>query len=930
MRLHALFLTLSNMKTGLNLLVSIILAACSFATHSQIITTDPAIPVATESVTVFFDATLGNGGLKDYTGDVYAHTGVLTENSSNNKDWKYAPAWGDNSAKYKMTRIGANLYSLDITPSIREYYGAPESETITHMAFVFRSADKTKEGKADGGADIFVEVFEPGLNVTIIQPDKNRLIDPGTELSFQAAASETAEISLYLNNNLVKSATATSLSHTFDFNTPGDFHIKVTATTAEESDADSLFVHVLGTQPVQARPTGVKNGINYIDDNTVQLVLHAPGKEHLFVIGDFNSWTPRTDARMIRDNQHWWITLSNLEPGEEYAYQYLVDGELYIADPYTEKVLDPNHDRWISNATYPDLKPYPSQYTSGITSVLQTAQTPYQWTNTDFTPPQKELLVIYELLVRDFTEAHDWKTLTDTLNYFTELGINAIELMPFNEFEGNESWGYNPSFYFAPDKYYGPKEDLQVFIDSCHGRGIAVIMDMTLNHSFSQSPLVQLYFNNSTFKVTPDNPWYNVDSPNQVFFWGYDFNHESAATQEFVDRVNSHWLTEYKIDGFRFDFTKGFTNTPGDGWAYDAARIAILKRMADEVWSVNPEAYVIFEHLADNAEEKVLSDYGIMLWGNINYNYNEATMGYHDSGKSDFSWISYKKRGWNDPHLIGYMESHDEERLMFKNLEYGNSAGSYNIKSLNTALARQELAGTLFFTIPGPKMLWQFGELGYDYSIDYNGRVGNKPIRWDYYDVGKRRRLYQVWSALIRLRTGEPAFSTRDYKLNVTSPAKRIELNHADMDVRIIGNFNVITQMVDPNFSRTGTWYSYFEGTQVEVTDRNELISLAPGEYRIYTTKQLATPEITASSGEPRAFSPEIKLWPVPANNLLHLESAAEISSLRIFDINGRTVKQLQEYNQDAIDISALKPGIYLLEATLTGSSVARSKFLVQ
>ncbi len=95
----------------------------------------------------------------------------------------------------------------------------------------------------------------------------------------------------------------------------------------------------------------------------------------------------------------------------------------------------------------------------------------------------------------------------------------------------------------------------------------------------------------------------------------------------------------------RFDFTKGFTNTPGDGGAYDASRIEILKRMADKIWAINENAYIILEHLAANTEEKELSDYGMMLWGNLNYNYNEATMGYNDGDKSDFSWISYKRQG---------------------------------------------------------------------------------------------------------------------------------------------------------------------------------------------------------------------------------------------------------------------------------------------
>jgi hypothetical protein len=916
----------------------------TFSLKAQIITTDPAIPVASEPVTVIYDATQGTAGLKDFSGDVYAHTGVLTENSTDNKDWKYAPSWGDNSAKYKMTRVSANTYSLEITPSIREYYGVPENETITHMAFVFRSADTNLEGKDDGGADIFVEVFEPGLNVSIITPDKNLLVDPGTQVPFEAAASESADLELFMNNQSVKTVNGTSITQTFDFNTTGDFWLKVTATTAEAYDVDSVFIHVLAAQQEQSLPEGAINGINYIDDQTVTLVLHAPGKEHVFVIGDFNHWTPRTDARMNRDNQHWWITISNLDPGTEYAFQYLVDGELYIADPYTEKILDPNNDKWISDATYPDLKAYPSGLASGIVSVLQTGQQPYTWVNTDFTAPAIEDLVIYELLVRDFIAAHDWKTLTDTLDYLDRLGINAIELMPFNEFEGNESWGYNPSFYFAPDKYYGPKEDLQVFIDSAHGRGMAVIMDMVLNHSYSQSPLVQLYFNEATFEVTPDNPWYNVESPNPVFAWGYDFDHESQATKDFIDRVNTFWINEYRIDGYRFDFTKGFTNTPGDGGAYDAARIAILKRMADQIWAADPDAYVILEHLADNAEEKALSDYGMMLWGNINYNYNEATMGYHDNNKSDFSWISYKKRGWSDPHLVGYMESHDEERLMFKNLAYGNAEGNYNIKNLNTALARMELAGAFFFTIPGPKMIWQFGELGYDYSIDFNGRVGNKPIRWDYLEVGKRKRLYQVWSALIHLRTSEPAFSTTDYKLNLAYATKRIELNHADMDVRIIGNFDVEEKPMDPNFSTTGTWYEYFSGNSLEVTDPNGLITLAPGEYRMYTTKQLSPPEITASLRTASANIPELKVYPNPARDQLFISSTTQTVQIRLYDMNGRAVSTVQAADNNApaqnttgmefpgevitANLSGLAPGIYILRAEFRDGSSAHARVI--
>jgi 1,4-alpha-glucan branching enzyme len=217
------------------------------------------------------------------------------------------------------------------------------------------------------------------------------------------------------------------------------------------------------------------------------------------------------------------------------------------------------------------------------------------------------------------------------------------------------------------------------------------------------------------------------------YSWGYDFNHQSMETQLFVDRVFQYWLTEFRIDGFRLDFTRGFTNRPGSSGAYDASRIAILKRITDRIWQTDSTAFVIIEHLVDdNNELKNLADYGLLLWGNMNYHYNEATMGYNESGKSNFSSVSYKARGWSEPALVGYMESHDEERLMYKNLLYGNSSGDYQIRDLPTALSRMKAAAAFFFTVPGPKMMWQFGELGFDYSIDYNGRLGRKPIRWDY------------------------------------------------------------------------------------------------------------------------------------------------------------------------------------------------------
>jgi len=735
----------------------------AFSAQAQMIVTDPAFPYGDKPVTIYFhsDQVTGRLDLQNYTDPLYLHTGV---NFSDGTVWQNViGSWGNNTTQPMLEYIGSYTYKLVITPDVYTFYSVVSlSKTISQVALVIRSADGKKQTD-----DIFIDVYEEGLNVSFSLPEgRSIIVEMEQEVPVIANALLSDSIALYRNGEFVTGTNISqNLNYTFPSNISGENEVVVKAFTSTETITDTFFYFVRPLPVEESLPEGIIDGINYISDTSAILCLYAPGKDYAFVLADFLNWTAKasTYMKITPDGERFWIQLNGLIPGKEYAYQYLVDGTILIGDPYTSKILDPWNDEWISSSTYPDLKPYPKNLTTGIVSVLQTAQTPYVWQHGDFTPPVKENAVIYEVLLRDFLAAHDWKTLTDTLDYFSRLGVTAIELMPFNEFEGNESWGYNPSYYFAADKYYGPKEDLKAFIDSCHGRGMAVIMDMVLNHSYGQSPLVQLYWNPELNRPAADNPWYNEVSPNTEYSWGYDFNHESQATKDFVDRVNSYWMNEYKVDGFRFDFTKGFTNTPGNGGAYDAARIVILKRMADKIWEVNPDAYVILEHFADNSEETILANYGMMVWGNMNFNFNEATMGWNESGKSDFSRISYKKRGWENPHLVGYMESHDEERLMVKNILYGNSTVDYNIKEPNTSLSRIELAAAFFFSVPGPRMIWQFGEMGYDISIDFNGRVGSKPIRWDYLEL--HPRLNPVFSSLIHLKTQEPAFSTTDFSL---------------------------------------------------------------------------------------------------------------------------------------------------------------------
>lgn len=603
------------------------------------------------------------------------------------------------------------------------------------------------------------------------------------------------------------------------------------------------------TDPVKENPdttnTGIPNnagdGVTFVNNGKSAIFnLYAPGKVSVSVIGDFNDWKA-TAMKRTTDGTRWWVQIDGLDANTEYAYQYLINGKLRVADPYTEKILDPDNDKYIPSTVYPNLKAYPFDKTGSIVSVMQANQPSYTWKVNNFTRPAKKDLVVYELLVRDFVADHSYKTIIDTLDYISRLGVNAIELMPVAEFEGNESWGYNDSFFFAPDKYYGTKNDLKALIDACHQRGIAVIMDIVLNHAFGSSPMVKMYFDDNTGKVSSLSPWFNTN-PTHPFNVGYDFNHESPATKYFAKNVMRHWLKEYKIDGYRFDLSKGFTQTNNpdnvDAWsAYDASRIAIWKDYNNFIKSVDPNAYVILEHFAAAQEEKELAAEGMMLWNNLSYGFQEANMGWIST--SDLSQLMYSSHTFTLPDaLVSYAESHDEERVMFKTITYGNQGG-YNARQLANGLKRDEMGAAFLMAAPGPKMIWQFGELGYDVSINQNGRTGNKPILWSYQNVPERRALYNAYAKYIKMKLKNPVFGSNTATFTLTGAVKNIKLSGSGVDVQVIGNYDVAAQTATINFSKTGTWYDYVTGNTLNVTNTSTNVTLNPGEYHIYSSVKL-------------------------------------------------------------------------------------------
>ncbi|MEJ7682559.1 MAG: alpha-amylase family glycosyl hydrolase [Segetibacter sp.] len=523
---------------------------CLLSAKSQLLTWSPDfIQESSDPIEIIVDATKGNQGLKDYaaTSDVYVHIGVITNLSADSSDWKHAPfAWDTTNPAAHCTYLDNNKWKYTITGGLRAFFGMTDaSEKILKVAILFRNGAGTQKQANADASDMYVPVYDAGFYVRLDEPFKEPKYSPvpepinkkvGDNIAIVAKSSLNATLKLYFNGLQVGS---TSLNATFDsantvITSSGLQTIVAEAATATETKYDTITFFVTPPVTVAPLPAGARDGINYEPgDTSVTLVLFAPYKNNIVVLGDFNNWSATSQDQMNRtpDSTRYWIRITGLTPGTEYAYQYLIDGTLKVADYMTEKVLDPDNDQYISATTYPGLRPYPTEKTTGIVSVLQTAKPAYNWQVTNFARPDKRNLIIYELLVRDFVEARNWQTVKDSIAYLKRLGVNAIEVMPFNEFEGNNSWGYNPNFYFAPDKTYGTETALKQFIDECHRQGIAVIMDMVMNHAFGSSPTVQMYWNPALNRPADNNPWHNPVAKHP-FNVGFDFNHESQATKD--------------------------------------------------------------------------------------------------------------------------------------------------------------------------------------------------------------------------------------------------------------------------------------------------------------------------------------------------------------------------------------------------------------
>lgn len=933
------------------------------------ITTTPSPAIANGAVTINFDKT--GTALATYAGTIYAHIGLTV----NGTRWQNVKgSWGNNTTQPALTFVSGTTYKLDLTPDLYTYFGVALTSSITEICVVFRNDAGNVQS-----ADTFLNVGV--FQASLVQPTENSttIINSGQNLAISATNTNgNATYTLLANGVSINTSTTSSYSYTdLNITTNKSYELQITQGTTSFSKKFSAII-----DPgiiAQALPIGVEEGINYnlADPTKATLVLDAPGKDFVYVAGSFNNWQSDSNYAMKKDPStgKFWLELTGLTSGVNNTYQYWVvdttplagsPGLVKTADPYSTLVLSPFDDPSIPSVNYPNIPTYPVGQEREVT-VLQTGQAAYNWLVTNFVKPKKEDLVVYEVLVRDFDANRNFQSLIDRIDYFKNLKVNAIQLMPVMEFEGNESWGYNTSFHMALDKFYGTSNKLKEFIDLCHQKGIAVILDVALNHAFVRNPMVRMWMNDPSGtgwgSPTTENPYFNIAAMHS-YSVGNDFNHSAAVTKTYVKRVIKQWIQEYKIDGFRWDLTKGFTqacpSTVAGGQdactnAYQADRVTILKDYADYSWSLDPTHYAIFEHLGGDTEEQQWANYrigetpskGVMMWGEMTYPYTQLIEGFATG--ADITRMGNVAHGFTAKRLMGYPESHDKERLMYSAMTYGNGAGTAPpLNNLNNSLARMSAIGASSLLIPGPKMIWDFADLGMQNSIftcndgivntDADATPGDckldtKPQpQWtsNWLGITQRAKIYNDWAKMIALKISEPVFEgnytispdannvkQRIYIYDDALPVSQLK------NVVVLCNFSVADLSIIPNFPYIGTWYNLMDNTTINVTDVNAVLAISSGQFLIYGNKPSSLGTVNFD-----LLSEEIHLYPNPSSSYFILNT--NTTKVQIFSITGQLVKsfnanQSKEYQ---FNISDLNKGMYIVKAYNENNQVKVMKFL--
>lgn len=903
----------------------LMVVASVLGVHAQVTTEPSPLQEDSQDVTIFFHADQGNKGLQGVGPEtkVYAHTGV---GLSNGGQWVNAPSWGDNSPKYELQYVSTNLWKLYIG-DIREYYGITDpAVNVTKLAFVFRSADCKKEGKGEGNTDIFVDVVDAGLQVALESNLPGTLVTPSTaKVTFKVGATKESDITLSINGEVIGEAlSAKTLVQEYTFSGPGNYEVKAVAKAGDDK-AERVEMYCYASDSQQAGyPGGTpKMGPVKNSDGSVTFCLGAPGKSSVILVGEWNGYQVSNEHVMnytdVDGMRYFWVTVKGLDNDRMYGYYFLVDGSKKVGDPYARLVLDPWNDKYLATDVFPGLPQYPDDKIQNVPlAIYQGSINDYDWKVENFKGVDSSDLIIYELLFRDFTGT-EGKALGDgtvrgaieKIPYLKKLGVNAIELLPIMEFNGNISWGYNPNFYFAPDKAYGTPDDYKEFIDICHQNGMAVILDMVFNQSDGLHPWYQMY-------QPGENPFYNLDAPHAYSVLN-DWNQGYPMVQEQWADVLRYWMTEYKFDGFRFDLVKGLGDNDsyansGDNAtnSYNASRVARMRELQKVVEEINPNAYFINENLAGSKEENEMAATGQLNWANINNAGCQFAMGY--SSESDMNRFYAPKDGgrlWGS--TVSYLESHDEQRLAYKQNQWGVA----EIKGkLEPSMARLGSAAAQMILAPGAHMIWQFSEIGNSQNTknsDGGNNTDPKIVNWAQFEEAPCKGLYDSYCELIGIRNLNRELFAEDatFEINCGTSSwangRTLVSKNGSTELYTVVNPNVDNQLtVMVNFDKSDNSFYHIlsksYGSEPSFSASSKTVTVPANCYVVIGSMDVSSVE-SVSDG---IFSGLLRAYSVAGEIMVD----SSPSRVVVYGADGRMAGSLEEGERLAVS-----PGVYVLRA---------------
>lgn len=908
----------------------LLVAILSFGMRAQVTSEPYPLQESSQDVTVYFHADQGDKGLAgvDSNQKLYAHTWAVLSNGQQSG----APEWnGTYPDKFQLTYVSPNLWRLYIG-DIRSFYGVTNANVnVKQLGFVFRNANASLTGRAEGGADIMLDVVDSGLQIVLESSVAGNLINPYTsDATFTAYTTEAANITITVNGSMIASGSGTSLECAYKFPSPGDYTVTATATSSDKTVAASKSYSYVNASAEQPYPGGQpKMGPIRNSDGSVTFCIGAPGKQSVMIVGAWNDYEVDVDQVMnytdVDGLRYFWITIPGLEYSKQYGYYFIVDGNTVVGDPYARLVLDPWNDKDISTDVFPNLPPYPFDKIIGVPlAIYQGNINDYDWQVTNFTGPDQTQLIIYEMLLRDFTGTEGRalgngtvRQAMEKIPYLKQLGVNAIELLPIMEFNGNNSWGYNPNFYFAIDKAYGTPDDYKEFIDACHQNGMAVILDMVFNQSDGLHPWYMMY--------TPaQNPFYNVNAPHAYSVLN-DFNQGNAMLQQHWRDVLRYWLEEYKFDGYRFDLVKGlgdnnsYSNN-GDAAtnAYNQSRIDRMIGFSQLIKEINPNAYCINEDLAFAQEENAMAEHGMLNWANVNDAACQFAMGYQSSSNMNRLYAPLDDRR-SPGSTVSYLESHDEQRLAYKQDAYG-IAGVRGNKAVS--MRRCGAAAAQMILTPGAHMIWQFSEMGNaeNTKTDLGNNTDPKVVNWNLLNDPDHRGLYDSYCELIRIRNNNPELFSNKATFNMQCGENNWKQG------RTLSSFydgKEVLTFINPNITGTITFNAKFLGN-------------SNSDYQIMSKSYGSAPSFDVAAG---TVTVQANCYVVISSAGLDSErdviADRDNASFRaygepgaivigyaeapvmIYSLDGRQVGQTKGSGQ-----VAMSPGVYLLRSGLSSQKV--------